>query len=406
MSVAQELPEANALIRNALQGKSDGMLLQTSAGNVASVAHTIWSKDRKPLGAVYLQVPAGDPPDPNLIPRISAILLPSAVMWLCLMLPIGLVFGVLTTRGMIQRIERLADATNRFSEGDFSVRVPVKKPDEIGGLEQQFNGMAGQLVDSFAQRQAHAEQSARQEERARIEQEMRSAQYVQESLLPDEVPSIAGWQIEPFYCPARQVGGDLYDFLTLPNGQIGIVIGDVSGKGMPAALMMATTCTMIRAASRGDFSPGELLAVVNDLLIGNTTPNMFVTCFYAILDPASGLLRFANAGHSLPVLTRNGEIIELMAKGMPLGLMPEQSYPDQEIYLQSGDSILFYTDGLVESHNREMDMFGTSRLQDLLKEHSHEDGLLEYLLKQLDEFTGAVWEQEDDIALIKLRRNA
>jgi serine phosphatase RsbU (regulator of sigma subunit) len=284
--------------------------------------------------------------------------------------------------------------------------VPVEKSDEIGYLEQQFNGMAGQLVDSFAQRQALAEQSARQEERARIEQEMESAQYVQESLLPDEVPSIQGWHIEPYYCPARNVSGDFYDFLSLPDGRIGIVIGDVSGKGMPAALMMATTCTMIRAAARGDFSPGELLAVVNDLLGQNTTSGMFITCFYAILDPPSSRLCFANAGHNLPYLSRAGEIIELREKGMPLGLMPDQSYSEREILLQKGDSILFYTDGLVEAHNPDMEMFSSHRLQGLMKEHSRPEGLLDFLNAELKEFTGSVWEQEDDITLVMLMKDA
>jgi serine phosphatase RsbU (regulator of sigma subunit) len=282
--------------------------------------------------------------------------------------------------------------------------VPVRKLDEIGQLEQQFNGMAEQLISSFAQRQAIAEQSARREERARIEQEMSSAHYVQQSLLPENVPSIQGWQIEPFYRPAREVGGDLYDFLHFPDGRIGIVIGDVSGKGMPAALIMATTCAMIRAAAPGAASPGEVLALVNDLLQVYVSPTMFATCFFAILDPVRSQLCFANAGHDIPYLSRNGKIVELRATGMPLGLMPEQSYAEQEVIIDKNDSILFYTDGLVEAHNTDREMFSFPRLQRLMIDHSHADNLIEVLLNQLQDFTGSIWEQEDDITLLMLRK--
>jgi serine phosphatase RsbU (regulator of sigma subunit) len=400
------LPEESALIRNALVGKSGGALVDTPLGRQASVARTVWSRDRRPLGGVYIQAPVGGSPSTNLLAQVGGLLIPSSFGWLCLMLPIGLLFGVLTTRGLIRRIERLADATASFTDGDYSQRVQVSRPDEIGQLELQFNGMAEQLVNSFAQRQALAEQSARQEERARIEQEMSSAHYVQKSLLPEVIPHVEGWQIEPFYRPARKVGGDLYDFLSLPGGRIGIVIGDVSGKGMSAALIMATTCAMIRAAAPKASSPGEVLAQVNDLIRVRNSPRMFVTCFYAILDPASGRLRFANAGHDIPYLNRCGEIVELRATGMPLGLLPEQSYAEHEMRIEKDDSILFYTDGLVEAHNADRAMFSFSRLQRLMKDRAHQDGLIDFLFDELQGFTGTGWEQEDDITMVILRKMA
>jgi serine phosphatase RsbU (regulator of sigma subunit) len=307
-------------------------------------------------------------------------------------------------RGVARRIERLAGATARFTQGDFSQRVPVSRHDEIGQLEQQFNSMAEQLVDSFNERQALAEQSARQEERARIEQEMLSAHYIQRSLLPESVPAISGWQLEPVYRPARLVGGDLYDFLHLPDGRIGIVIGDAKGKGMPAALIMATTSAMIRAAAQGTVSPGEVLALVNNLLQIHIPPGTFATCFYAILDPARGRLNFANAGHNLPYLARDSQVLELEAKGMPLGLMPEQRYPEQEVILAPHDRILFHTDGLVEAHGPGGEMFGFPRLKQLMQTNPRSDGLLELLLTELQDFTGSDWEQEDDVTLVLLRK--
>jgi serine phosphatase RsbU (regulator of sigma subunit) len=404
--VAEALPEDRALIESALEGNSDGAVKEDPQGHSAAVARTVWGRGQEPLGAVYIQTPGGwlTGNENHLLDVLTWIVLPSSLFWLCLILPIGALFGVLTTRNVIQRIERLAGATARFTEGEYEQRVPVSQADEIGQLEQQFNRMAEQLVLSFEERQALAEQSARREERARIEQELTSAYFIQRSLLPEQVPALPGWEIEPFYQPARQVGGDLYDFLELPGGQFGIVIGDANGKGMPAALIMATAVTMVRAAAPGAASPGDVLAQVNHLLQDHVPPATFVTCFYAVLDPARGRLRFANAGHTLPYLVENGEIQELRATGMPLGLMPDQSYPEQEISCTKGDFILFHTDGLAEAHNAERQIFGLPRLRRLLQEHSGSAALIEKLLDELKEFTGESWEQEDDVTLILLKR--
>jgi serine phosphatase RsbU (regulator of sigma subunit) len=156
---------------------------------------------------------------------------------------------VLTTRGLIRRFHRLVSATAKFANGDFTQRVSVSRQDEIGQLERQFNQMAGQLVETMAQRQALIEQNVRLEERTRIEQEMRTAHLIQHSLLPKEVPSLSGWQIARYYQSAREVGGDLYDFISFEDGRLGLVIGDVTDKGVPAAMVMASTRSMLRAAA-------------------------------------------------------------------------------------------------------------------------------------------------------------
>jgi serine phosphatase RsbU (regulator of sigma subunit) len=401
---ARALPDDAGLIRGALEGTPDGDVRDTPQGRLAALARPVRSRDQALLGAVYIQAPAGVPPGANLLSEIGSIVLPSSLFWLCLMLPIGLLFGVLTTRGIIRRIERLAGAAARFSDADFKLRVPVSRADEIGLLEQQFNRMAEQVVDSFAQRQAFAEQSARREERARIEQEMTTARYIQQSLLPEEVPSVQELRIEPFYQPAAEVGGDLYDLLPLPDGRVGIVIGDVTGKGMPAALIMATTTAMIRAAATGASTPGNVLARVNNLLQAHISPGMFATCFFAIHDPRSGQLCFANAGHNIPYLARAGEIVELRATGMPLGLMADQAYPELDVVLQEQDVILFYTDGLVEARNAAGEIFSFPRLQQLLKDHAQRNDLIGLLLGRLQEFTGAEWTQDDDITLLVVQK--
>src|SRR5215207_6086839 len=132
-------------------------------------------------------------------------------------------------------------------------------------------------------------------ERERIEQDLRVARRIQQASLPREVPQLEGWQISPYYQPAREVGGDFYDFHLLPEGQLGLVVGDATGKGVPAALVMSTTCGMLRLAAQSSSSPGEMLQRVNETLFPYIPPNMFVTCFYAILDPKSGSLTYANA---------------------------------------------------------------------------------------------------------------
>ena len=260
--------------------------------------------------------------------------------------------------------------------------------------------MAEQIVENFAQRQALAEESARREERARIEQEIQSAHYIQKSLLPAESPDVPDWQIQTCYRPARDVGGDFYDFLTLPDGQLGLVIGDATGIGIPLALIMATTCAMIRAAAQSSTSPGSVLALVNNQLLKNIPGGTFTTCFYAILGPTSGRLRYANAGHNLPYLARHDEVHELRAVGMPQGLMPDQEYEEQEQHIATGDCILFHTDGLVEAHSLEGEMFGSARLQQCIRERAITEEVIEALYQDMLAFTGREREQEDDITLV------
>src|SRR5215211_2674130 len=270
--------------------------------------------------------------------------------------------------------------------------------------------VGGKIVEEWSQGSGLAElaqQRLEQEriERERIEQELRVARSIQHASLPEEVPELVGWQISPYYQPAREVGGDFYDFHLLSEDRLGVVVGDATGKGVPAALVMATTCGMLQLAARAldSPSPGEVLAQVNETLVTRIPTNMFVTCFYAILDPNSGRLSYVNAGHDLPYLWHGGDTEELRARGMPLGLMPGMSYEEKEIVLDAGQSVLFYSDGLVEAHDPEGQMFSFPRLRTLVAEHTEEGALGEYLLEKLYSFVGEGWEQEDDITLITLR---
>ena len=271
----------------------------------------------------------------------------------------------------------------------------------------------GKIADEWSQGSGLAEltqERLEQEriERERIEQELRVARSIQHASLPEEVPTLEGWQMSPFYQPAREVGGDFYDFHLLSEGRLGLIVGDATGKGVPAALVMSTTLGMLQLAARalGSPSPGEILAQVNETLVARIPSNMFVTCFYAILDPESATLSYANAGHDLPYLHRNGDAEELRARGMPLGLMPGMGYEEKEIVLEEGEAALFYSDGLVEAHDPQGQMFGFPKLRALVAEHAEERALGEYLLEELYSFVGEGWEQEDDITLLTLRCSA
>src|SRR5215216_5890185 len=221
--------------------------------------------------------------------------------------------------------------------------------------------------------------------RERVEQDLRVARSIQQASLPKEVPELEGWRIAPYYQPAREVGGDFYDLFELEEGRVGVVVGDATGKGISAALVVSAASSMLRAVAQAfhSSSPGEVLSRVNETLVARIPSNMFVTCFYAVLDPQSGRLLYANAGHDLPYLWRGGDADELRATGMPLGLMPGMTYEENELELDFGEGVFFYSDGLVEAHNPKGEMFGFPRLRALCAEHGEERSLGDLLLEEL-----------------------
>jgi serine phosphatase RsbU (regulator of sigma subunit)/predicted ester cyclase len=273
----------------------------------------------------------------------------------------------------------------------------------------------GKIAEEWSQGSGLAELTQRRleqekREREHLEQELRVARRIQQASLPMEVPTLEGWQISPYYQPAREVGGVFYDFFELEDGRVGVVVGDATGKGVSAALVAAATSSMVRAVAQalGSSSPGEVLAQVNETLVARIPSNMFVTCFYAVLDPESAGLRYANAGHDLPYLRgrSSNDAEELSARGMPLGLMPEMSYEENETVLDAGDSVLFYSDGLVEAHDPQRhQMFGFPRLRALVAGNAEKRSFVTLLIAELYSFTGEEWEQEDDITLLTLRRS-
>jgi serine phosphatase RsbU (regulator of sigma subunit)/predicted ester cyclase len=311
----------------------------------------------------------------------------------------------------------------QIAEGDTVVTKyterSVIKGEFIGlpptGTEENFEGIYihrisdGKITQEWSQANTlhttldRLEQEMR--ERERVEQDLRVARRIQHALLPRNLPELEGWGIAHHYRPAREVGGDFYDFLNLNDGRVGLVIGDVSGKGIPAALVMACTQSVLRAvAQRAGITPGQALEEANEVLFTYLPPNMFVTCFYAIFDPTEGRLRYANAGHNLPCCWHEGIATELRARGMPLGLMPGMGYEENERTLAPGDGMLLYSDGLIEAHDPQREMFGTPRMERFVGAHPGGAALIDSLLAELEQFTGDEWEQEDDITLLTLQR--
>src|SRR5918999_1021460 len=315
----------------------------------------------------------------------------------------------MTTGGIT--ILRIAEG--RFVEGWASIDIGRSEeewrwPSEGGKTDEAYLESVANLpsasivphhssvTEAFARSLTWRLRAAEARERERIEQELRVARRIQQELLPETLPNLDGWRIATHYGPAREVGGDFYDFLELSNGRLGLVVGDATGHGMPAGLGVGTTRGMLRAVVQSVESPGEVLARVNEALVADIPPSTFVTCFYGVLGPKDGHLSYANAGHNLPCRRHDDQAEELRARGMPLGLIPGMRYEEKETILASGDITLFYSDGLVEAHNPQREMFGFPRLRRLVAEHDAEEGsLFDFFMDELRSFTGNEWEQED-----------
>lgn len=266
--------------------------------------------------------------------------------------------------------------------------VPRRRPHRAPAEQQ-----AGNIPALTAEQQRRA---------AELEQELQLARDLQQGLLLEAAPRLRGWEVTAVSLPARDLGGDLYDFLRLDGQTQGIMIGDVSGKGLAAALRMAVARTVFRHEARRGEAPGPTLAAVNRGVLSEI-PQGMVTMLYARLDTAEGLLRVANAGHTFPLIV-NGQVQELELSGLPLGVDPDSDYSEAQVSLRPGDSVVLYTDGLPEAENRSGALFSFERLQKLIEAHRclKPRALVALLLHELRAWSEGA--QSDDVTVVVLRR--
>ncbi|HET7026308.1 MAG TPA: SpoIIE family protein phosphatase [Candidatus Limnocylindrales bacterium] len=322
----------------------------------------------------------------------------------------------------VDRLDLASAALSELRGAGVKVVVPLVTQGElIGALylgprlsDQDYSTDDRRLLATLAAQAAPAirvaqlveEQAAEVAARERIEQELRVATLIQQQFLPRVLPDLPNWQVAAYYGPARAVGGDFYDFIELPDGRIGIVVGDVTDKGVPAALVMARTHSILRGEAPRLISPGQVLERANELLVDEMPERMFVTCLYVVLEPSTGRVVYANAGHNLPyVRTADDRVIELRATGMPLGLLPGMRYEECEATIAPGENVLLYSDGMVEAHSPQGEMYGFPRLRSALEGRLAGSELIDGLLDGLHGFVGRAWEQEDDITMVTIRRS-
>jgi len=243
-------------------------------------------------------------------------------------------------------------------------------------------------------------------EKKKIESELNVAYEIQKNLLPKSRVEITGYDLAGLNYPAKHIGGDYYDFIPLSENRFGIAIGDVSGKGVPAALLMANLQASIRAQIEFGLSPKEILSRSNLLLYRSSTPEKFITFFYCLLDSLGHKLVFSNAGHNLPLLRHpDGSFSMLETPGLVLGILEDAEYCEDHYEMQPGDTIVFYTDGVIESSNVAGDEFGEDRLKEIIedKHKASAQELIDTIYNEVQSFSAGL-PQHDDITIIALKR--
>lgn len=328
---------------------------------------------------------------------------------------IGWVYVKRSFTGPVLRITAAAEnfESDRFDET--MLAVTSRRNDELGHLARTFTQMAKEvqarteILDRMvAERtqQLHEKNQALQRTLGQIADELTIAQRTQLSILPSHVPSIEGLRLFAQMRAAREVGGDFYDLIELDDHRVGIVVADVSDKGVPAALMMAVSYTLIKSTALHESSPAKVLETVNQELSTDNETMMFVTAFYGIVDAKTGLFTFANAGHDPPLLARADEPISPLPPlgGTALGILSDATYAESTISLRPGDAVVFYTDGVTEAFDDNGELFSVARLKDLL-DHARTlpvDKLCARVLDGVDEHAGKT-PQSDDITCVVLR---
>ena len=294
------------------------------------------------------------------------------------------------------------------------ITVPLKVGNRVTGVAQVINRLDGKPFDqddlelflALSSMAAIALENARMHqslmEKQRLVKDMEFARTVQESFLPQRAPEVQNYRFSAHYTPALEVGGDFYDFIHLDKHRTGIVIGDVSGKGVPAALYMAKLGSDMRTLAFTESSPSAALVKLNDLLAERSRRGMFATLLYIELDASTGILTMSNAGHLPPIVKRtDGSLVRLgEAGGAPLGMMPHMPYGQETAKLERGDTVILYTDGIIEAMNAKEELYGYDRFEAVLRQSAaHPASLKDAIIGDVNRYTG-LSPQHDDMTLV------
>lgn len=323
---------------------------------------------------------------------------------------ISLVIGISLSRTITRAVHNLYEGTQRIKEGDFSHRISVRGSDQLAELSASFNTMTENLERLIVV----------EKEKERLQSELAIAREVQDQLFPKNVPVMRSLELSGACQPARMVSGDYYDFLLLAESKLALAIGDVAGKGISAALLMAAIQSIMRtqltagipvAAVAGDgngsarWSTSHLVAHLNKQLYANTSSEKYATFCFGLYDEASGVLTYTNAGHLPPILLRGGEATNLEVTGTVVGAFPFAQYEERQVRMESGDLLVAYTDGITEPENAYGEMFGEERLKDLLLRWAENDSseTIARTMEAVKQWTGSS-ELQDDMTMLIMRR--
>jgi sigma-B regulation protein RsbU (phosphoserine phosphatase) len=357
------------------------------------------------IGEIYSRLSAQEPSGPRTFGGVLLLVLIIVGVLFLIIEAAALAAGLSLARSITRSVHELFVGTERVRQGDFSHKIAVVAPDQLGELAQSFNSMTASIDDLL--RQAA--------EKKRLEEELRIAHEIQMSLLPQGPLRMAGLSVTALCVPARQVGGDYYDFLPLGEDRVGVLIADVSGKGTSAALYMAELKGLVLSLSRIHESPRELLVTANGIIAEHLDARSFITMTYAVVDLRARTMTFARAGHTpLIYLPAQGDGVRgvqvLAPDGLVLGLKIDEGQlfarllREETLPLHAGDLYLFFTDGITEAMNAGDDCFGEHRLGRLLEEHGHlpAEELRERVLREIEVFVGDA-PQHDDMTMILLK---
>jgi sigma-B regulation protein RsbU (phosphoserine phosphatase) len=313
----------------------------------------------------------------------------------------SLIAGVQLSRTITGAVHELYEGTQHVKGGNFSYRIPVQGHDQLADLSTSFNSMTENLGRLIVVAK----------EKERLESELEIAREVQSQLFPKDVPRSRTLELKGVCSPARMVSGDYYDFMALPGHTLGIAIGDVAGKGISAALLMATIQSTMRtqlSAVNGDgprhFSSAALVSTLNRQLYATTSAEKYATFYFALYDEASSSLTYTNAGHLPPFLLRGSDISTQDSNGTVVGAFPISLYEERTVQLLPGDLLVAYTDGITEPENAYGEMFGEDRLKELLVKYAHTESseIIARTMEAVVEWTGST-ELQDDMTMIMAR---